>query len=220
MTLVRLVPLLCCVLLPFRGLAQAETPTPPEGRVTAPPLISAPRGEIIPPGERLTSNDPGSPAIRIPVGLLVGTVGAAVGAIPGAAIVALTFCTECNPNTEAQVFGLAVAGVGMILSGAWAIDRVGDWLGGQGEYWPTVVGVVLGMLGSVGALFAVDAGAGAAGIVPAIIAPALGGAIAYEISNALVRHEATAASASRPRLSPLVAVSPRGGFIGGLAGSF
>jgi hypothetical protein len=97
---------------------------------------------------------------------------------------------------------------------------VGNWLDGQGRFWPTVLGVVLGSLGGIVAGVAVAAVAGAAGVVPMILGPAVGGVIAYELSDSSVREAAAAAIASRPRIMPLVTVSPRGGFIGGLAGSF
>ena len=78
MPLLRLVPLLCCLLLPVQSLAQAQAPAPSQVPVTPPPLIPAPgtseqgteerdddpyggyegedepRGEIIPSEERYT----------------------------------------------------------------------------------------------------------------------------------------------------------------------
>lgn len=80
--------------------------------------------------------------------------------------------------------------------------------------------MVLGTLVGSGAAIAIAPRSEAASVVPALLGPALGGAIAYEISSAMVRREALAASASRPRIAPLVAVSPRGSVIGGLAGTF
>ncbi|HLL05956.1 MAG TPA: hypothetical protein VK539_35620 [Myxococcaceae bacterium] len=225
MSFLRLVPLLCGLLLPFQALAQASAPS--QGPATPPPIVSAPdtpgepQGEIIPPGERLNSEDTGSPVLRIPVGILVGTVGALVGTLPGLAIVATQFCLDsCSDDQSVEIFGLVVASAGALLAGTWAIDRVGDWLGGQGRFWPTALGMVLGtVVGSVVAVAIAPSSEGAS-VVPAVLGPALGGAIAYEISSAMVRSEAMAASASRPRIAPLVAVSPRGGFIGGLAGTF
>jgi hypothetical protein len=234
MSFLRLVPLLCGLLLPFQVLAQAQATPPPlvpapgsseadtEADTEADNAATEPRGEIIPPGERLSSEDSVSPVFRIPVGILVGTVGALVGTLPGLAIVATQYCLDsCSDDQSVEIFGLVVASAGALLAGTWAIDRVGDWLGGQGRFWPTALGMVLGTLVGSGVAIAIAPRSEAASIVPAVLGPALGGAIAYEISSAMVRREAmAAASASRPRIAPLVAVSPRGGFIGGLAGSF
>jgi len=225
MFFLRLVPLLCGLLLPFQVLAQVQATPPPlipaPGASEAGDDTAEPRGEIIPPGERLSSEDTGSPVLRIPVGILVGTVGALVGTLPGLAIVATQFCLDsCSDDQSVEIFGLVVASAGALLAGTWAIDRVGDWLGGQGRFWPTALGMVLGtVVGSVVAVAIAPSSEGAS-VVPAVLGPALGGAIAYEISSAMVRSEAMAASASRPRIAPLVAMSPRGGLIGGLAGTF
>lgn len=243
MLLLRLVPLLCGLLLPFQSLAQSQEPAPPLGPVTTPPLIPAPddsereteegaedryggyeedepRGEIIPPGERETYRT-GSPAIRIPVGILVGTGGAILGAIPGTAIMFQDFCLDCSDGAEGVVLGFFVGVAGMALGSALAIDLVGDALDGQGRFWPTLGGVVLGSLAGILGGFAIAAGgAGESGLLVAMLGPAVGGVLAYELSDTTVRRETLAASASRPRIAPLVAVSPRGGLIGGLAGTF
>jgi hypothetical protein len=228
MRLVRLVPVLCC-LLPLQGLAQSEIPAPPlisapgapgEGEATS-PAEGMPRGEIIPPEERLRSDDTGSPAIRIPVSTLLGTGGALLGSIPGLVIIATQFCLDsCSDDQSVEILGLVVAAAGGVIAGTWTIDRTGDWLGGQGEFWPTALGMVLGTLAGAGVAVAIAPSSEGAAVIPAVLGPALGGAIAYELSSTQVRSQALAATASLPRIAPLVAVSPRGGFIGGIAGSF
>jgi hypothetical protein len=65
----------------------------------------------------------------------------------------------------------------LVLGGSWAIDRVGDWLGGQGRFWPTVLGMVLGSLAGAGVAILVAPLSEAAPIFPAVVGPALGGAI-------------------------------------------
>jgi hypothetical protein len=231
MSLLRLVSLLVGLLLPFQGLAQSKAPAPPLGPVSPPPIIPAPgapvegeatnpaegkpQGEIIPPEERLSSDGSGSPAVRIPVSILLGTVGGAVGAIPGAILMIDGFCPDCDAGDFYVGFALSVAGA--VVGTALTIDWVGDWLDGQGRFWPTLLGVVLGALAGTGAALASASISEAAPIIPAVLGPTLGGAIAYELSNAMVRREAMA---SRPRVAPLLTVSARGGFIGGLIGTF
>jgi len=241
MSCLRLVPLLCCVLLPLQGLAQAEEPAPPPGPVTAPPLVPAPgaseegskegaeegdgyggyeedepRGQIIPSEER-SNYRTGSPAIRIPVGILLGTVGATLGALPGTLIMFQEFCLDCSDGGETIVLGFVLGVTGLTLGAALVIDVVGDLLDGEGRFWPTVLGVVLG---AVGGLVIGIAGGGEGSLIAAVLGPAVGGVLAYELSSATARREAVAAMASRPGIAPLLTVSPRGGLIGGLAGTF
>jgi hypothetical protein len=229
-----LVPLLCWLLLPLQGQAQ---PRPSEAGPTAPalppPLVAAPEGPqegpaadkpwggLIPP-EPGSLRDTGRLEVRIPVGLVLGTVGGAVGAVPGALIMALAFCRRgcVGANNGWVNAGLVLAGGGLIGGAALTIDWLGDRLGGHGRFWPTVLGVTLGTGAGIAAAFGLSASIEAAGAIPAILGPAVGGVIAYELSSATVIQEAAAATASRVRLVPLVAMSPRGGLVGGVAGSF
>jgi hypothetical protein len=236
----RLVPMLCCLLLPLQGLAQA----PPEeevilGPVTSPPLLPAPgapepedlkpeeptdvpAGEIIPPPENTRRGAPSTAASRVPVGILLGTVGGALGAIPGTIIGGEALCIEsCIGQDDNVYLGLVLALGGLFGGTAFTITQVGSWLDGQGSFWPTVAGVVLGSLGGLMVGAAIAAAAGAAGAVPMILGPAVGGVIAYEISDSSNRSAAADTDAREPRIIlPMMTVSPRGGFIGGLAGTF
>jgi hypothetical protein len=228
MSCLRLVPLLLCLLPPLQGLAQVPlSGDVPMAPTTPPPLVSAPdapeelpQGELIP-NDGDSTRGSGSRATRIPVGILLGTVAGAVGAIPGTLLVFETICFDsCSGDPAGVYVGLVLAVGGLIGASALGIDLVGDAMGGQGRFWATALGTVLGALGGLIAGGAVAATAGAAGLIPAILGPAVGGVIAYEISHSSVIDEAAAASASRPRLVPLVSVSPGGGVIGGLAGRF
>ena len=144
-----------------------------------------------------------------------------MGAVPGAAIMVLAFCRRgcVGANNGWVNAGLVLAGGGLIGGTALTIDWLGDRLGGQGKFWPTVLGVALGTGAGIAAAFGLSASSGALGAIPAVLGPAVGGVIAYEISSANVIKEA-AATASSFRLVPLVAMSPRGELVGGIAGSF
>ncbi len=234
MSRICLMPLLCCLLLPLQGLAQSlpseEVPTAP---VRPPPLVPAPenpqedaatgkpQGEIIPP-EPGALRDTGRLDVRIPLGLVLGTLGGAVGAVPGGLVVALSLCRRgCVGENDLWVnSGLVLAGGGLIGGAALAIDWMGDRLGGHGRYWPTVLGVALGTGAGIAAAFMIPASIGGIRYLPAVLAPALSGVIAYELSSANVINEATAAAVSRHQLVPLVAMRPGGGLVGGIAGSF
>jgi hypothetical protein len=152
----------------------------------------------------------------------MGTFAGAVGAIPGTLLGLTGLCFDsCSGDEDSRLYiGGMLAFVGLSAGAALGIDVLGDVLQGKGRFWPTVLGVVLGTLGGLVAGGALVAVAGAVGIIPMIMGPAVGGVIAYEISHANVIDELTATTASRPRFVPLVSVSPEGGLIGGLAGRF
>jgi hypothetical protein len=137
-------------------------------------------------------------------------------------MMALAYCFRgCVGDNDGWVYtGLLLATGGLIGGTAVTIDWLGDRLGGQGRFWPTVLGVALGTGAGIAAAFGLSASKGAAGAIPTILGPAVGGVIAYEVSSAQVIQQATAVTASRPRLVPLVAMRPRGGLVGGIAGSF
>jgi hypothetical protein len=199
-----------------------------------PPLVPAPespqedaatdmpQGEIIPP-EPGGLRDTGRLDVRIPVGLVLGTVGGAVGAAPGAAVVLLALCRRgcVGANSGWVNSGLVLAAGGLIGGTALTIDWLGDRLGGQGRFWPTALGVALGTGAGIAAAFGIPTSNRALRLIPAILGPAVGGVIAYEVSSAnVIKESAAAATASNLRLVPLVAVSPRGELVGGIAGSF
>lgn len=146
-----------------------------------------------------------------------------MGATPGVLLFYTSDCFDggCSGDQVTGVYFIAVVAlVGAVGGTAWAIDKVGASLDGLGRFWPTVGGVVLGALG--GALLGarVSSYSGAAGAAIAVLGPAVGGVIAYEVTHSNAVSAAAARSASRPGVVPLVSMTPRGGFIGGLAGSF
>lgn len=159
-----------------------------------------------------------SRATRIPAGILVGTLAGAVGAIPGTFLMFQRYCFNCTEQSE--YIGLTLAVAGVVAGSSLGIDFLGGKLGGHGRLGPTALGSLLGTLTGIIAGAALASTAGEAAMLTAILAPAVGGVIAYEISHSLAVEEATATTASRPRFVPLVSSSPRGGMIGGLRGRF
>lgn len=226
--------MLCCLLFPLQSMAQAQPSSEPLGPVSPPPLLPAPgapeEGQEAPPEqsgdeygslEERDTASPGSPAVRIPVGILLGTLGGVIGALPGTTILFEDFCLDCSEASDQVVFGLLVGMAGMTLGSAVAVNLSGDWLGGQGTFGSTFVGALLGMLGGLGAGGAVvAAGSGEAGLIVALMGPAVGGVLAYELSDTHERRMALSAMASKPRVVPMVTVSKQGGLIGGLVGIF
>ncbi|HYI00815.1 hypothetical protein [Hyalangium sp.] len=238
----RFVPLLLCLLLPLPGLAQSpvphEQPVPP---VTPPPLVPAPsepsdsplaspeeadpedtpRGEIIH-REWHPDTDPSPTFPRLLLEVLGGTVGATVGFIPGGLVILSAFCIEsCDDGAESRaILGLGLALAGIAGGTAIGITGAGSLLQGEGEYWPTAGGAAIGTLvGSIVGL-ALASSADEAALIPVLVGPIMGGMIAYELShsNAVARRQLR--RTSQPQVVPMATVTPRGGFIGGLAGRF
>jgi hypothetical protein len=238
----RLVPVLCCLLLPLPGLAQDSTaPEEPAPAVTPPPLIqappgpidgphagpdaapseSSPRGEIIH-REWYAERDPSPTIPRLLLELVGGSVGATVGIIPGGLLIISAFCTNgCGGGEESRaILGLGLALAGFAGGAAVGITGAGSLLHGEGEYWSTAGGAALGTL--VGTLvgLALASSAEEAAIIPFLAGPVVGGMIAYELSHSKAIARKQRNPALTPRVMPMATVSPRGGIIGGLVGSF
>jgi hypothetical protein len=236
----RMVPMLCCLLLPLQALAQAQ---PPEevilGPVSPPPLLpapgapaqeepkpaeptDAPEGEIIPPAENATRGSGATTASRVSMGIILGVVGGALAATPGTIMAGEALCLEsCSGDGDGVWAGLGLALGGLFLGTAFTITQVGYWMDGQGSFWPTLAGVVVGSLTGLLVGVAVAASAGAPGAIPMILGPSVGGVIAYELSDTRNRSAAAEGAGPEPRIIlPMMTVSPRGGIIGGFVGTF
>jgi hypothetical protein len=151
----------------------------------------------------------------------VGTLAGTLGAIPGSILGLEGLCFDsCSGSSEQLLVGVLLGFAGMIGGSSLGIVLTGDALGGKGRGWATVAGAVLGTLGGILIGAAVASTAGLAALIPFLMGPAVGGVIGYELSDSSAVAEGAAATASRPRLVPLVSVSPGGGLIGGLAGRF
>jgi hypothetical protein len=237
----RFVPLLLCLLLPLPGLAQSpaphEQPVPP---VTLPPLVPAPsepsdsplaspdeagpedspRGEIIR-REWRPDTDPSPTFPRLLLEVLGGTVGATVGFIPGGLLILSAFCTDrCDGAESRAILGLGLALAGIAGGTAVGITGAGSLLHAEGEYWPTAGGAAIGTLvGSIVGLVLASSVEEAA-LIPVLVGPLMGGMIAYELSHSGAVSRRQRPPFSRPQVVPMATVTPRGGFIGGLAGRF
>jgi hypothetical protein len=241
----RLAPLLFCLLLPLPGLAQApapfEQPAPP---VTPPPLIpappsspdsaqgfpgepgedpseSSPQGEIIH-RDWYTDSEPSPTAPRLLLEIIGGSVGGAVGIIPGSLLVFSAFvCDSCDNGEETRaILGLGLGLAGLAGGAALGITGAGSLLHGEGEYWPTAGGAAIGTLvGSIVALASANA-VGELAIIPFFGGPVVGGMIGYELSHSSAVARRQRNRALTPVVLPVAAVTPRGGVLGGLAGTF
>ncbi len=226
--------LLTLLLMPATGLASTQEPAPPEATsAPAPEQPASEQKEVEAPQSpghenlRLLeeSERPSTFKARAPLGSRflaetgLGLVGGAAGVLVGVAagLFVGDLIDDGVPNGCGGDFGtcglVAILGTGL---GAFFGMPLGAWMGGRltgadGNYGSAVLGTLVGsvlgflLLSSVPAL-----------PLLAIGPPLLGAVIGYELS---VSPEPVSVALGRTRLQPLLAVSPKGSFVG-LAGHF
>lgn len=163
-----------------------------------------------------------SPTIpRILLEFLGGSIGVTVGILPGGLLATSGLCFDCSDVSEPQlVLGTTLAFAGMAAGSAVGIAGAASLLHGEGLFWPTLAGAASGMLAGILCAIALAATLEAYAIVPMALGPIAGGIIAYEFSHARAVSERRRRETSGTQVLPLVTMSPKGGVIGGLAGSF
>jgi hypothetical protein len=220
--------LVLSVLLPVRGLAQ-----------TPPPLVPAPAEEEPyepeaenPESEEGSWDEPsmreegpregfGLRTGRVTLEFLGGSLLGFAAGTPGAYIaIASAFCDGCG--SESGFFaGVGLSFAGLTLGSALGIKGMGSLLGGEGLFLSTLAGTSLGGLSGLGLGLIIGFAAGSElWIIPTLAGPIVGGIIAYEMSHANALRARSTLSSSEMAVLPVVSVSPGGGIIGGLAGSF
>lgn len=241
----RLAPLLFCLLLPLTALAQDPAPSErPAPAVTPPPLVPAPPGppdsaqgipgepsevppESSPQGEIIhrdwyADTEPSPTAPRLLLEFLGGSVGGAVGIIPGSLLIlSAIVCDSCNSGEETRaILGLGLGLAGLAGGAALGITGAGSLLHGEGEYWPTAGGAAIGTL--VGSLItlAVANSVDELAIIPFLAGPVVGGMIGYELSHSSAVSRRQRHRALTPMVMPVATVTPHRGVLGGLAGRF
>ncbi len=230
----RLLPLLLCVLLPLPAFAQGPEPAP--SGATPPPLVpapeksapsevpaepEAPRGELIPRPPPPSADAREGRSSRVPLQLLGGTAAAAGAMLLTVGIFALDSqdCDGFFCNESLFFLGMGAGALGLTVGPPTAIWAIGETFDDRGRFWPTLGGGVLGSLASFLTLLAV------ANRVPPEITVALAGM--WPVLTSQLVHELTRRGPARseptdegPRVLPVVGLSPHGGVIGGLVGSF
>jgi len=170
---------------------------------------------------------------RVGLELVTGSVGTVAGAFSGL-IVSLALRGEpwclngSDDDCEASTAFRGVLPMLLFTSGGAALGvyGAGTYLGdGAGRFLPTLGGAALGSAGSLIIYAVAPPGDGSAPLyVSALLLPALGAILGYELSQAWVDSQARPGSAARADTGiqwvPVVARSPGGGLLGGLAGHF
>jgi hypothetical protein len=142
---------------------------------------------------------------------LVGTAPAIVVAIPNFS------CSTCGQEESlvaAQLLGLA----GVSLVGALGVKLAGSLMGGEGRYLGALQGAGIASGASIFVMLALENSPGAFAL-PMVLFPVLGAVIGYEMSHG-AELERQAKGGPAVALFPAVDVSPAGGVVAGLVGSF
>ncbi|MFP2910639.1 hypothetical protein ACLESD_37480 [Pyxidicoccus sp. 3LFB2] len=218
--------ILMCALLPRWALAQdTHTAVPPEDSLVAPPLVPAPE-EVEPEATEPMAPDSvsgeapearGMPtAPRILLETLSGGAGMFVGGVGG--LVIGIVATECSPFesdcSEAVIFALS----GMAAGSALATWGAGSLMKGQGGFLSTLLGATLGTGAGLIAIAADPDGTLAP--IALLTLPALGAMAGFELSRHLAPPSRFSLPGSQAPVAPVFGPTPRGGFMGGVAGRF
>lgn len=200
-------------------------PEPPStADAQAPSEPAAPQAEPIP--FRATPAPGPSPDLLLPR-ILAEAFGGVLGGV-GMGIAGLLVGAEAIGNTDCSDGEVCVALLALITIPATfvgiplGVQYAGQSMGGRGDFLPALGGTVLGT--GVGVILGMQSEGNGGLAVGLIVGPILGSIVGYELSSAInERREyvlGTASSRSGPRVVPVVGVTPRGGFLGGLSGSF
>lgn len=194
--------------------------------VETPSELAAPKGELFPYHYKYETED--SPALVFPrvvaevFGGVLGGVGMGlVGFLAGLSALEDVSCS----SGEVCLATLLVITVPAVFVGIpLGVEYAGESVGGQGDFLPSLAGTLVGT--GAGALFGLSQDGGGYLAVGLIVGPVLGAVIGYEISHALnvgrssYQARAGGSVAQGLRVAPLIGATPRGGFLGGLSGSF
>lgn len=181
-----------------------------------PPLLPAPEDSEAPPPEgelfphEYESTQPPGEPFSVGRGVLEfvggGLAGAGVGLL-GLLVGAAVFAPTCD--SDSCIIPIFLTGmVGAAFGTPIGVYGAAKLLGGQGRYWPSFLGTVLGA--GVGALAAAVAQNETATAVSLATGPIIGAIVGYELSHAYVQR----------RVVPTLGLSLTGGVVAGLSGRF
>lgn len=198
---------------------QAEPP--PAAAAQAPSQPAEPQGELFPYRPKPQYEAP--PDLIVPrvlaeaFGGVLGGVGMGiVGLLAGASALENT---DCSGGDGCAVLLILITVPAAFVGIPLGVQTAGQSLGGQGDFIPALGGTVLGT--GAGLIFGLRSEGTGGMVAGLIVGPILGSIVGYELSHAIKQRRGYALSSqSGPRLLPMVGATPRGGLLGGLAGSF
>ncbi len=208
-----LLPLML-VLLPAWAGAQGSLPGPEQ------PL---PKDELIP---REFVEPKYGAGQRVPLELLGGTLGGALGLLPGVLVLAASADSQCGgdfcSNAAGLLTGFMLVAVGMPVGMTAGISAAGRFLEGEGGYAYAFGGVsVGGLLGYVLATLLIkDAQSRNMDLLLLSSGALVGGVLMYEVSHHRAVEKRRRLHDLRVQVVPVLHLSREGGVIGGVAGRF
>jgi hypothetical protein len=206
-------------------LPEEQEAAPSDAPAEAPSEPEAPQGELIP--YRYQPENEAPPDYVVPriiaeaFGGVLGGVGMGiVGLLAG---VSALEDVSCDSQQVCAATLIIITVPAVFVGIPLGVQYAAKDLGGRGEFLPSLAGTLLGT--GVGALYGVSQDGNGAMAVGLIVGPVLGAIAGYEISHLLNVNRGYAmrtGSSSQPglRVAPLIGATPRGGFLGGLAGTF
>jgi hypothetical protein len=206
------------------SFAQAAADAPLADPQDAPSEPAVPQAEPIP--FRSRPEPAPSPDLILPrilaeaFGGVLGGVGMGIaGLLVGAEALG---DTDCSGGDGCAVLLVLITVPAAFVGIPLGVQYAGESMGGRGDFLPALGGTLLGTgVGLILGLQSEGKGGLAAGL---IVGPILGSIVGYELSSAINERRAwvlgTASSRSGARVVPVVGVTPRGGLLGGLSGSF
>lgn len=219
------VVLFMCALLPRWALAQdTASPPPTDDSLVAPPLVDAPEQvepesfipEPLEP-ESMRAEEGVSTLPRIVLETLSGGAGMVAGGLGGLVLgIGMTDCSIFESDcTAAAVFGLS----GMAIGSALATWGAGSLMKGRGGFLSSLLGA---LLGTGAGLIMVSVDDDALGPLGLISMPVVGAVAGYELSRLPNVGPSSHFSLTEDRVPviPAFGTTPRGGFMGGVAGRF
>jgi hypothetical protein len=148
-------------------------------------------------------------------------MGGIVGLVP-TALIALPFCVDFDEEVRPScaVSFLTGASVSVSLGVATSVYFTNRFLGGRGEFLPTLIGALAGS--AVGGSMGVSTSNLTILFVGLAVGPIIGAALGYELSHALsVEPNGPGPQAHAAlQVMPVLGATPKGGLLGGLAGRF
>jgi hypothetical protein len=170
---------------------------------------------------------------RVLLELLGGAVGGVGGALVGglataALLAAAGGCEDAGPGCGLAILVITVPSIAIGTS--LGVTTFGRFLDGEGRFSSTMVGLAIGVGAAL--LAAVVTTSEQVLLVGLVAGPLIGAVVGYELSHAHViesrkkspkkqqQEQDIFSERTAPQWSPMLGVTARGGFVGGLSGRF
>lgn len=201
------------VVAPLLALV-ASSLAPVAARAEPPAARIADAAPTVAPDEAVIATSTSAPAQRPRVERVGREVVGGALALAGSAVVAAGLFVVSDQGGDFGWLRGAYVGGGLgigatLLAVPWGVMLLGDGAGGNGRYWASLVGSLVGAAGGVGLIVIAESESEDA------IGPAVGAAFALQIAGAIVGYElSTHDEPEAPAVIPVFAPTDGGAFLG------